>query len=125
MIYANDLSPSFTQSLNSHLHFCFTCELFIFCRLGCDKMALESLAALSVASNIVQFIEFSCRIFSESLELYKSSEALVAENIELEAISSSLTRLSDDLLLTPYNNQLSPDDSDLLVLANSCKRIAA
>ena len=49
----------------------------------------------------------------------------MAENVELEAIASLLTRLSDDLLLTPYNNQLSPDDSNLLALANSCKRIAA
>ena len=87
-------------------------------------MALETLAALGVASNIVQFIEFGCRLFSESRELYKSSKTLVAEHVELEAIASSLTRLSDNLLLTHGYNQLPPDGSDLIALAQSCKEIA-
>lgn len=60
-------------------------------------MALEGLAALSVASNTVQFIELNCRIFSERRELYKSSQALVAENVELGELLAH-SRLAADTL---------------------------
>ena len=105
-------------------------------------MALEGLAALSVASNIAQFVEFGCRFFSQSKELYRSSNGLADEAAELENITQSLSRLSNNLILEhPSSSQPSPDDSDirfqprnefekysdetdLMLIATECKKVA-
>ena len=88
-------------------------------------MALESLAALSLAGNIVQFVDFGCRLFSKSRELYRSSDGVLAENVELENIANSLTALSKGL--TPGSSQTQPESIDyknLRSLAKDCKSIA-
>ena len=89
-------------------------------------MALESLAALSLAGNIVQFIDFGCRLFSKSRELYRSSNGVLAENVELENIANSLIMLSEGL--TDGSDQMSiqsPDYVNLMSLAKNCKSIAS
>ena len=73
-------------------------------------MALEGIAALGVASNIVQFVEFGCRLFSQSKELYRSSSGLSDEAVELDNIARSLSRLSDNLII---EHKFSPHDSDI------------
>ena len=73
-------------------------------------MALEGLAALGFASNIVQFVEFGCRLFSQSKELYRSSCGLLDEAVELDNITQSLSRLSNNLI---FEHQPSSHDSDI------------
>ncbi|KAM0794758.1 hypothetical protein BDR22DRAFT_676431 [Usnea florida] len=88
-------------------------------------MALESLAALSLAGNVVQFIDFGCRLLSKSRELYRSSDGALAENVEIENIASSLTALSKGL--TPGSSQTQSESIDyenLRSLAEDCKSIA-
>ena len=108
-------------------------------------MALEGLAALSLASNIVQFVDFGCRLFSETKELYTSSNGLALEAMELENISQTLGRLSKDLesnyslggpsssgpgmgeilRLEPANSFTTPnEESDLILIAQECQKIA-
>lgn len=105
-------------------------------------MALEGFAALGVASNIVQFVEFGCRLFSQSKELYRSSNGLANEAVELENITQSLRHLSGNLMVEhsgwnqrlSNDNQISSDDSDveledndeadLMLIARNCKSIA-
>ena len=88
-------------------------------------MALESLAALSLAGNIVQFVDFGCRLFSKSRELYRSSDGVLAENVELENIANSLTALSKGLRVDSSQAQPKPDDyTDLKNLAKDCEKIA-
>ena len=111
-------------------------------------MALEGLAALGCASNIIQFVEFGCRLFSESKELYKSSSGLLDEAAELDNITQSLSRLSNNLILeqqTPsYDSDIElgdgvehiphvqpadaldmySDKPDLVLIATDCKRVA-
>lgn len=105
-------------------------------------MALEGIAALGVASNIVQFVEFGCRLFSESKELYKSSNGLADEAVELETIAQSLSRLIKNLELeNPFPSQSSSDDiniqfqrptefesysdeKDLMPIATDCEKVA-
>ena len=88
-------------------------------------MALESLAALSLAGNIVQFVDFGCRLFSKSRELYGSSDGVLAENAELENIANSLTAMSKGL--TVRSSQTQPESIDytnLKALAKDCENIA-
>ena len=111
-------------------------------------MALEGLAALGFASNVVQFVEFGCRLFSQSKELYRSSSGLLDESVELDNITRSLSRLSDNLILehpplsddsdieledgvehiphTQPANGLGMDsgETDLVLIATDCKKLA-
>ena len=88
-------------------------------------MALESIAALNLAGNIVQFIDFGCRLFSKSRELYKSSDGVLAENVELEIIATSLSTLSKGLTDgSPQACLRTPDYYSLVLLAERCKGIA-
>ena len=105
-------------------------------------MALEGIAALGLASNIVQFVEFGCRLFSQSKELYRSSSGLIDEAGELENIAQSLSRLSKNLMLEhPSSSQASSndikiqfqptnelekhsDETDLALIGTECKKIA-
>ena len=86
-------------------------------------MAAESLAALSLASNIVQFIDFGCRLFSKSRELY--IEGFVSESVQLETISKTVGRFTSDSNVTQTRKDLlSKDEADLLTLAELCAGIA-
>ena len=88
-------------------------------------MALEGMAALNLAANIAQFIDFGCTLFSESRKVYRSSEGNLKEDLELESIANSLSSLTKGLIHKPP--QGSPeilDETGLASLAKSCKNIA-
>ena len=88
-------------------------------------MALESLAALGLAANIIQFVGFGYKLFSESRALYKASDNRVEERVELEIISKALKRLSDDLGTTPSSTTPQPQaEAELLPLAKRCRTIS-
>ena len=88
-------------------------------------MALESLAALGLAANIIQFVEFGCKLFSESRALYKASDELVEESLELEIISKALKRMSNNLIAMPSSTMpQSQDEASLIPLAKRCQAIS-
>lgn len=88
-------------------------------------MALESLAAFGLAANIIQFVQFGYKLFSESRVLYKASDKRVEESVELEIISKALKRLSDDLAAIPSSTTPQPQaEAELLPLAKCCQTIA-
>lgn len=88
-------------------------------------MVLEAIAALSLASNIVQFVEFGCRLFSESKDLYKSSSGSLREDDVLEEVANSLTRITNDLTSSSLKHHgPSSSMSDFVSLAKSCQEIA-
>lgn len=90
-----------------------------------EEMALESLAALGIAANIIQFVEFGCKLFSKSRALYKASDTRVEESVELEIISKALKRLSNDLIAIPSSTMSqSQAEADLLPLVKRCQAIA-
>ena len=90
-----------------------------------ETMALESLAALGLAANIIQFVEFGYKLFSESRALYEASDRRVEEGVELEIISKALERLKHDLGAIPPPTALQPQaEAELLPLAERCQTIA-
>ena len=96
-------------------------------RLGAfiKEMALESLAALGIAANIIQFVEFGCKLFSECRALYKTSDKRLEESVELGVISKALKRLSTDLVTVPPSTiPQSQSEAELLPLAERCQEIA-
>ena len=85
----------------------------------------ETLAALSLAGNIVQFIDFGCRLFAKSQELHRSATGVAAEDDQLAIIARSLRRFSQDLEVTsPSDGGQSSQAFDLEGLVDECKRVA-
>ena len=54
---------------------------------------MDPLRALSIAGNIVQFVEFGSKLLSQTQELYLSSRGLLAADHELHLVTSDLRAL--------------------------------
>jgi hypothetical protein len=77
---------------------------------------MDAFTALGLASNIVQFVDFSWKLVAESRAIYKSSEGASHENLTLIAIANNVAALSNAI-------EVSTDDSQLEKLAKECKTI--
>ena len=51
---------------------------------------MEPLAALALAGNVLQFIDFGCKLFSQGCELYKSTDGRLAVDDEIRLIAAEL-----------------------------------
>ncbi|KAL8720956.1 MAG: hypothetical protein Q9181_007810 [Wetmoreana brouardii] len=59
---------------------------------------MESLAALGLASNILQFLDFGGKLISGTLELYHTVDGATSSNSVLEHLSKDLDHLYTGLL---------------------------
>ncbi|KAF2786878.1 hypothetical protein K505DRAFT_258941 [Melanomma pulvis-pyrius CBS 109.77] len=59
---------------------------------------MESLTALGLAANIIQFVEFSARLLSEASEVYHSTTGLSKDQVELQDVAESLKNMTESLL---------------------------
>lgn len=83
---------------------------------------MDPVAALGLAGNIVQFVDFSCKILQDTKSLYSSSTGVSAENDVFEAICSDIIILND-ALTAPSGPGAIPDS--MRSLASTCKDVAA
>jgi hypothetical protein len=60
-------------------------------------MVLDPLTALSLAGNILQFIDFAAKVVSKCRGIHKSPDGVLPEDQELELVASDLARLSKRL----------------------------
>ena len=60
---------------------------------------MDPLSAISLASAVVQFVDFGSRLLRETVNVYKSSSGRSVTNNELRAISNDLSILSNDVIL--------------------------
>jgi hypothetical protein len=81
-------------------------------------MVLESLAAIGLTGNIVQFIAFASHLVSKSREIYRSASGVSDEHLDLETISDDVLFLSAKLKAS------SASDAGLGALAGRCIIIA-
>lgn len=58
---------------------------------------MEALAALSVASNVVQLIDFNGRLLTSTAQIYKSAHGQTDEIVDLELVSNDIQLLTDRL----------------------------
>ncbi len=82
---------------------------------------MDPVAAIGLAGTIVQFVDFSWKLLSETRDLYDSSTGVSADNDVLEKISKDLTNLND-ALTAPSTAGAIPDR--LRNLACQCKGAA-
>ena len=85
---------------------------------------MEPLAALSVAANVLQVVDFSARIVSKTSELYNSAHGQLVQHTDITTTTSDLHRLTLKLSesIAPQNvpTVLSEDDQALHVLCKGC-----
>ncbi|KAL9621622.1 MAG: hypothetical protein Q9160_004014 [Pyrenula sp. 1 TL-2023] len=81
---------------------------------------IEPFAALGLAGNIVQFVQFSCELLCESKEIYESASGASTNHVILEEITKDLNLLNDQLT-APAAPGAIPDS--LIGLASCCKDI--
>ena len=86
---------------------------------------LDPLTALSLASSVVQFVDFGIKLVTEGCELYEKGS--LKQNNEIELITRDLTHLTQSLTdtLPPERIYVTmfDDDRDLHKLASSCKEL--
>ena len=87
---------------------------------------LELLAAISVASAIVRFVEFGAKVIAGNQELYQSNRGALPEHVELGNIITEVVHLNDMIILTRPTSQtggLAEEDQAISELGNSCEVI--
>lgn len=89
---------------------------------------MEPLAALSLAANVGQIVDFSLRIVSKSSELYRSSNGRLVQHTDLATTSADLCQLTTQLSesITPHHEcpVLSEDETALLTLCKGCIEVS-
>jgi hypothetical protein len=89
---------------------------------------MEPLAALSLASNIVQLVECGSKIASTSRALKASASGALLETLDLEIITKDLShvskRLKQGVRSDALSQPLQEDDQHLLDMCNASVRIA-
>ncbi|KAI1739718.1 hypothetical protein F4680DRAFT_133863 [Xylaria scruposa] len=80
---------------------------------------MESLVALGLASNIVQFVDFASKLIVSTRTLYKSTHQTSSNNLILRKVADDLTRLSDAIIVPNH-----PGDDSLRQLALNAKEVA-
>ena len=85
---------------------------------------MESLAALGLAANIVQFVHFGATLLSGTSEIYHSSTGASLGNAELELIAENLKQLSAGLEASPVGVGSPQLESQLRKISKECKKVS-
>jgi len=80
---------------------------------------MDPFSALSLASNVVQFVDFGSKLVSRILEIHHSADGALAANVDLETIITDLRNISESL--GPPGGPNTPENGTSLVqLTDSC-----
>ena len=86
---------------------------------------LDPLSALSLASCVIQIVDFGCKLVSETQEIYHSASGATKENVTSGEIAKDINLLYKDLTSKEKGFQrLGPDEKALGKLVDSCAREA-
>ena len=93
-----------------------------------SAMPLDPVTALSLASNVIQFVDFGSKLLSKTRELHKSTTGALSEDIELEIITDDLKVLSSQLQFPQssqvYGHDLDESENSLVALSVKCTAIS-
>lgn len=91
-------------------------------------MVLEALAAVSLASSVIEFVDFTVKVISKGNEYYNSIDGNLEDNTELMTISENFVRLSKrletSLVALPDSGKLSEDEKALKRVVQTCHDLA-
>jgi hypothetical protein len=95
---------------------------------------MDPLTALSVAGNIIQFVDFGSKLVSKTRQIYKSKDGRLSDKVLTEDLAIDLDLISQNLRESLRENRLfnaqgqvefSEDDEALDELCRRCNEIAA
>ena len=84
----------------------------------------DPFTAISLAGNIAQFIDFSCKLFSASKSIYTSKSGLSNDGEDLHTLTANLQSISGKLKPVPLQSPKSNVSDELQDLALRCDNIA-
>ncbi|RYN19215.1 hypothetical protein AA0119_g12859 [Alternaria tenuissima] len=91
-------------------------------------MVLEVFAALSLAGNIVQFVDFGGKLFTKARQVHHSADGTTKDYKDLEAATERLKNLRKDLLSSANTVSLASnttsEETELASLAKDCASLA-
>lgn len=82
---------------------------------------MESLAALSLAGNVLQFIEFSSELVRDAASVYRSASGLPAELQDMAIITENLASHMNRLSAPAIKPNSSVNEQALVSLAKNCQ----
>lgn len=89
---------------------------------------LDPMTALSLAGNIIQFVDFSTKLVAKGHELYNSADGASVGNAELEAIAKDLQELHERLRSSQADpsSTIQVPDSEIALrkLSDQCSGVA-
>ena len=88
---------------------------------------METLAALGLASSVIQFIDFGQKLVAKSVEIHGSASGALSANIELENLAVDLHALCYNLSNSRDSltaSRPSTEELGLLSLATGCRELA-
>ncbi|XXH01995.1 hypothetical protein Hte_008359 [Hypoxylon texense] len=83
---------------------------------------MEALAAIRLASNLLQFIDLGYKVVSTAQEMYGAGNEASRANKDIEFISQELKRLSISLSLGIPTSQATEDERALAKLTGECQK---
>ena len=83
---------------------------------------LDPLAALSIASAVIQIVDFGCKLVSETQQIYRSASGATKHNVTRQEITEDIEILYKNL--SRQNRRLSGDDIELGDLVDLCSQEA-
>jgi hypothetical protein len=90
---------------------------------------MDPLTALSLAGNIIQFIDYSSKLVSKGRQIYRSADGALQENTEIEVVTTDFLKVVERLLAPKglnINPSLASDnaiDVELQQILSHWKRI--
>lgn len=66
---------------------------------------MDPLSALSVATSVIQFVDFGCKLVSQTRQIYKSVDGTLSDRVIVEVLAVDLESLSLNLQNSLRENQ--------------------
>jgi hypothetical protein len=88
---------------------------------------MDPLSALSIASSVLQFVQFGCSLVSKAHEIHQSSSGALPEHLECEDATTRLVELTKKIQYPETSSTsgcLSSDDAPLEAICRNCDVIA-
>lgn len=83
---------------------------------------LDPFTSLSVATSVVQFIDFAAKLVSQAGEIYSSADGITVEYAELDAVARNMVQLDQDLRRGEGTTGL---DRETREICSACRTSAA
>lgn len=85
---------------------------------------MDPLTSLAIAGNVVQFVDFASKLVSKGLQIYRSEDGALSENLEVEVVTKDLVKLAakinDSVPIERDLNNPSNEDVELIKLCDGC-----